>query len=125
MTEDEFKKLMESVQDSHENDESGFDYAGYGILDNLKMSKEELKEAYTTMWDLVMVCTKEERDTKYLFTHGILKSKEIFLERKTKQTPEVSDFQKEIFQKEASVFQKKLENMEALVHFLIKLNEVL
>lgn len=116
---------MTNVVETHRTAESEFDYAGYATVDNLKLTQEDLKKAFDIMWDLVMVASKDERNAKYLFTHGIIKSKDIFLERKAKQTPEMSSFQKDSFEKDAKIFMTKLQNMEALVHFLIKLKEVI
>jgi len=125
MTEDEFKNLMVNVRASHNKGESGYNYAGYGIVENLAMSNAELKAAHAIIWDLIMVCTKEQRDSKYLFSHGVLKSKEIFLERKAKMTDEMTPFHKDMFAKDALIFQKKLENLKPLVDYLIKLKVVL
>ena len=101
-----------------------YDYEGFAVLDNLKMSKEDLKKAVDIMWEIVMTSTSKERDERYLFSKGLIKSKEVFLSTKEKYKDTTGD-EKDKFNKTKEIFRERLESVKPLVEFLIKVKEII
>lgn len=122
MKADEFDLLYKIIQEDNPKDD--FDYEGYGILDNSTLTKNELKTAVDIMWEIIMSLDSTERDDKYLFSKGLIKSKDIFLAQKEKSS-ELTSSKKETFDKKVEIFRKKLQNSQPLVEFLIKIKDIL
>jgi hypothetical protein len=116
MKETELDHLLKTFSESEKK--SSFDYEGYGVIDDLKLSKEELKQAFNIMWEICMVSDRDTREDKYLFTNGLIKSKDIFLEQFNSPDTKIPKEKQE-------KFKTKLQNVEPLVRFLTKIKEVL
>lgn len=102
---------------SSKEKKDSYDYEGYGVIENLKMSRKELRDAIDIMWEICMELDKDQRDKKYLFGKGIIESKDVFLKQyKTG---------KSLDQSKVNAFKHKLENVKPLVEVLIKLKEVI
>ncbi len=107
------------------NIKDAYDYEGYAVLDNLELSREDLKRAVDIMWDIVMTMDLKQREGKYLFSKGLIRSKNIFLAQKEKMDAVDDKEKKETFELKADIFRERLENAKPLVNFLIKIKELL
>lgn len=123
MDEEEFKDLMSGI--SAKGKQDAFDYEGYGVVSNLKLSREDLKKAHGIMWTLVMEATKKERDEQYLFPFGVIKSKELYMTQKKNINTTTPPAKLHAFETQSAIMRERLTNIEPLILFLIKLNEVL
>lgn len=123
MTPEELNNLMKQISPNKEQKKDEFDYSGYGVIENMELSKEDLRKALYIMWDIVMKMSSDERDSKYLFKNGVIKSKEVFSQRmdaiKNGNQPESASF---IEAKE--IFESKLKSLRPLVEFLVKMKEI-
>lgn len=118
MDKKDLDSLLQKIFSSKEvKDKELYDYQGYGLVSDLKMSKEQVKEALAIMWSLCMEYSKEERDNKFLFGQGLIKSKEIFLTQKESGV--------NIPKEKEEKFKEKLENIRPLIEFLVKMKEVI
>jgi hypothetical protein len=125
MESDDLKNLDDVLQSlKGKNIKDAYDYEGYAVLDRLELSKEELKLAVDIMWDIVMTMDTKQREGKYLFSKGLIRSKNIFLSQKEKAGLLTGE-QKDIFNLKSEIFRKRLENAKPLVDFLIKIKELL
>ena len=115
MKEKELNQLLTMTSSRKQND---YDYEGYAVIENLKMTKDELKQAVDIMWTICMEQDKDSRDNNYLFANGLIRSKEIFLSH-------YNDPEHSIPQDKMDKFRSKLQNIEPLVRFLTKLKEVI
>lgn len=118
MSSEELNNLIQTISSDSINwtKEDEFDYEGYTLIRNAKMTKAELKKALTIIWDICMNMTQEERDSKYLFGNGLIKSKDIFMRQRENKV--------EIPQEKVQKFREKLEAVKPLVDFLLKMKEV-
>ncbi|WZE63550.1 hypothetical protein PANI_CDS0030 [Maribacter phage Panino] len=119
----EFDDLLSKLN----NDGDGvidYDYEGYAIVDDLKLSKEDIKQAVDIMWEIVMTTDTKQRENTYLFAKGLIKSKNLFLEAKAKEET-LPENKKEVFKHKENIFRQRLENVKPLVDFLIKMKEVI
>lgn len=123
MEENEFKDLLGGL--SKEGAQDAFDYEGYGLVSNLKLTREDIKKAVDIIWDMTMVCSRKERDDKYLFPFGIIKSKEMFLQQREKMTSTTPQNKQLAFDTQSSIMRERLTNIEPLILFAIKMREVL
>lgn len=114
--------LLTELGQKEEKDK--FDYEGYAVLDNMKLTRKELKEAVDLMYDIVMTMDSTTREQQYLFGKGLIASKDIFMRQKEK-VKSLSPADKETFELKADIFRKRLERVRPLVSFLIKIKEVL
>ena len=118
----DLSKLLDSLGQKSIKDE--YDYAGYAVVDNLKLTRKDVKEAVEIMWSIVMTMDTTQRENKYLFSKGLIRSKDIFLAQKEK-VGELTDDQKKNFDFQANIFKERLENSKPLVEFLIKIRELI
>ena len=121
------KDLMAKLSSSDEvakEKEVDFDYEGYAILESMKLPREDVRKAFTIMWEICMELSAQDRDTKYLFGAGLMKSKEVFLE-KLAQTKDMNEAELKEFNKNKEIFTKKLTDVQPLIDFLIKAKEVI
>jgi hypothetical protein len=125
MESDDLKDL-DDVLDSlkGKNIKDAYDYQGYAVLDRLELSTEELKQAVSIMWEIVMTMDNNQRQGKYLFSKGLIRSKTIFLSQKEKSKLLTGE-NKETFDLKTEIFRERLENVKPLVNFLIKIKEIL
>tara|TARA_R110000737_G_C14624761_1_gene494621 strand:- start:43496 stop:43873 length:378 start_codon:yes stop_codon:yes gene_type:complete len=125
MESDDLKNLDDVLQSlKGKNIKDAYDYEGYAVLDRLELSREELKQAVDIMWEIVMTMDTKQREGKYLFSKGLIRSKNIFMVQKEKAellTGEKLD----TFNLKADIFRERLENAKPLVNFLIKVKELL
>ena len=110
--------LLRKISSKAKSEQDAYDYAGYAVISDLKMTREELRKAMAIMWDICMGMTKDERDEKYLFGKGLIKSKDIFLSQYNRTDVNIP-------QEKIDAFRTKLENVKPLVDFLIKVKEVI
>lgn len=122
MDDNEFKDLLGDISNKKKE---GFDYEGFGIITDMKLSKAELHKVIEIIWEILMTSTTAEREKKYLFPHGLIKAKSMFLDQKNAITADTPFDKITKFNSQATVFKGRLQNVEPLVHFLIKIREVL
>lgn len=121
MTSKELNKLISNLSSKKEAPSR---YEGFGVIDKLELSIEDLRKAVKVGEDILLRMDKDERNETYLFDQGLLKSKENFLsiaQRYDKLSP--SDQLK--FDTQQKLFSVKLQNVEPLVSFILKLKEIL
>lgn len=109
---------------SHKNKKDSYDYEGYAVLENLKMTREELAAAVDVAWDIVMKLDNKARDNKYLFSTGLIRSKNVFMKQKVNAVNFTGE-KRDTFDFKAEIFREKLENVKPLVLFLVKIKELL
>ena len=109
---------------SKKSKEESYDYEGYAVIENLKMTREQLTEAIDVAWDIVMKMDNKARDNKYLFSTGLIRSKNVFLKQKANAANYTGE-KRDTFEFKAEIFREKLENVKPLVLFLVKLKELL
>ena len=114
----ELTDLLRTISSKAKEEQDKYDYAGYGVITDAKISREQLDEALNIMWDICMNLSKEERDEKYLFGRGLIKSKDIFLSQYKKEGVTIPE-------EKVNKFRDKLERVKPLVEVLIKLKEVI
>lgn len=125
MENDDLKNLDDVLNSlKGKNIKDAYDYEGYAVLDKLELSREELKQAVNIMWEIVMTMDTKQREGKYLFSKGLIRSKNIFLAQKDK-LGELTGEKKDTFELKAEIFRQRLENTKPLVNFLIKIKELL
>jgi hypothetical protein len=125
MQENELKSLDDVLKSLKEqNIKDTYDYEGYAVLDALKMTRGELKQAVDIMWEIVMTMDLKQREGKYLFGKGLIRSKNIFLAQKEK-VDGLTGEKRDTFDLKADIFRERLENTKPLVQFLIKIKELL
>lgn len=118
MKKNEIDDLLRTISSKAKEEQAAYDYEGYAVLTDLKMTRDDLRKALAIMWDITMSMSKDERDDKYLFGKGLVKSKDIFMSQY--QKPDIN-----IPEEKVDKFRSKLENIKPLVDFLIKAKEVI
>lgn len=125
MKNNELKSLddvLKSLKNKDINDT--YNYEGYGVLDNLELSRDDLKKAIDIFWEIIMVMDLKQREGKYLFSKGLINSKDIFISQKNKMES-ITGNRKDVFNLKAEIFRERLENVKPAVKFLIKIKELL
>lgn len=130
MKEKDLKDLMGTISSSKITLETldTFDYKGYGVVQDLRMSREDLRKATLIMWDICMEMESNQRDSEYLFNKGLIKAKDSFLILKNRiesNQANLDNATKEDFLAKEEAFKQKLINIKPLIEVLIKLKEVL
>lgn len=122
MQDRDLDELLNALAQRSKEDE--YDYEGYAIIDSMKMSRKELQDAVDVAWDIVMKMDNKARDNKYLFSKGLIRSKNIFMKQKADAANYTGE-KRETFDFKSEIFREKLENIKPLVLFLVKIKELL
>lgn len=118
MNSEELNRMISTITSKKEELK---EYEGFKILsDNIdnKLTKKQLVDALTIMWEILMSADKQTRDEKYLFGKGLLQFNEVFQKERERSSFNMSDEQRE-------KIQKKMINVQPLAEFLFKMKDII
>lgn len=118
MNSEELNRMISTITSKKEELK---EYEGFKILsDNIdnKLTKKQLVDALTIMWEILMSADKQTRDEKYLFGKGLLQFNEVFQKEKGRSSFSMSEEQRK-------KIQKKMINVQPLAEFLFKMKDII
>ena len=100
------------------------DYEGYKMIEDAKLSREEIRAAIKILEELLLTGDREDMYQKYLFPKGFLLAKKT-VDQAQKDLPDFPPHMADLFEKQYKGYVQKIKDVKPLLDLIFKLKEVI